>query len=77
VFLTRVVDGTPAAAAKLAVHDRIYEVNGQTFADAGAFQSMIEKALDEKQLELEFLVERRGHVRTMEVKIPSSSEAVE
>ena len=41
VFLTRVVDGTPAAAAGLAVHDRIYELNGQPFADAAAFQAAI------------------------------------
>ena len=72
VFLTRVVDGTPAAAAKLAVHDRIYELNGQTFPDATAFESMIGELLDSKPAEVEFLIERRGHVRTVTVHLPSS-----
>ena len=41
MFLTRVVEGTPAAAAGLAVGDRIYEFDGQPFADAAAFQTAI------------------------------------
>ncbi|MEX0612516.1 MAG: M20/M25/M40 family metallo-hydrolase [Pirellulales bacterium] len=74
VFLTRVVDGTPAAAAGLAVHDRIYELNGQAFADAAAFESAITALLDSGQPEFTMLTERRGHVRTITVKMPSSSQ---
>ena len=77
VFLTRVVDGSPAAAAKLAVHDRVYELNGEPFVDAAAFQLMIKKALDEGAPELEFLIERRGHLRTINVPMPSSQQAAD
>ena len=77
VILTQVVEETPAAAAKLAVHDRIYEVNGEPFVDAAAFQSMISTPLDEGLPELELLLERRGQVRTVVVKMPSSQQAAE
>jgi C-terminal processing protease CtpA/Prc len=71
VFLTRVVEGTPAAAADLAVHDRIYELDGQPFADADAFQSAITTLLDSGQPEFTLVTERRGHTRTVTVKMPS------
>ena len=41
VLVTRVVEGTPAAAAGIAIQDRIYEINGQPFANAAAFQAAI------------------------------------
>jgi hypothetical protein len=71
VFLTRIVEGTPAAAAGLAVHDRIYEVNDQTFANAAAFQELILAAIQPGQPELSLLVERRGNLRTIKVTMPS------
>jgi hypothetical protein len=46
VFLVRVVDGTPAAAAGLEVGDRIDELDGQPFADAVAFQGEIHQLLE-------------------------------
>ncbi len=70
VFLTRVVAGTPAETAGLAVHDRIYEVNGQPFAHAAAFETAILSLLDH-ETEFSLLTERRGHVRTVTVQMPS------
>lgn len=74
VFLTRVVADTPATEAGLAVGDRIYELNGQPFADAAAFQGAILSLLDAGQAEFTMLMERRGHMRTVTVKMPSSSQ---
>src|SRR5262245_2706474 len=45
VFLVRVVEGTPAAAAGLEVGDRIDELDGQPFRDAAAFQAEIHRLL--------------------------------
>jgi S1-C subfamily serine protease len=72
VLLTRVVDGTPAAAAGLTVQDRIYEIDGQQFADAAAFQTAILQMLDAGTPEFSLLIERRGHLRTLTVKMPNS-----
>jgi hypothetical protein len=71
VFLTRVVEGTPADAAGLEVGDRIYELNGQPFADAEAFQSAILSLIGSGQPEFNLLTERRGHVRTATVRMQS------
>jgi len=71
VFVTRVIAGTPAADAGLAVHDRINEINGQPFADAAAFESTILSTLDAGTPEFTLLVENRGHVRTATVKMAS------
>ena len=75
VFVTRVVDGTPAAAAGVAVHDRIYELNGQPFKDAAAFQTIILSLLDSNPAEITFLTERRGHLRTVKIKMLSIESA--
>lgn len=69
VFLTRVVAGTPAAAAGLQVNDRIYDVGGQRFADARAFESMILDNLARQVPAIELLVERRGRVSTVSVNM--------
>jgi hypothetical protein len=71
VFITRVVDGTPAAAAGLAIGDRIYELNGQPFADATTFESTILSDLESNPNEMGLLIERRGHVRTVTIKLRS------
>jgi S1-C subfamily serine protease len=73
VFLTRVVEGTPAFAAGLAVHDRIYEVGGQPFADERAFQSSILELLNDRAPTIELLVERRGHLRNVLVEMRAVS----
>lgn len=74
IFLTRVVKGTPAAAAGLAVHDRIYELDGKPFENGPAFQAEINALLDADAPELTLLIERRGHIRTVNVKMKSSQE---
>jgi hypothetical protein len=74
VLLTRAVDGTPAAAAGLAAGDRIQALDDQTFADGTALRNAINSKLDAGHSELKFLVERRGHVRTIAVKVASISQ---
>jgi hypothetical protein len=71
VLVTRVVEGTPAAAAGIAIQDRIYEIDGEPFADAAAFQTAILELLDRGAPKISFLTERRGHERTVTVKMPS------
>jgi S1-C subfamily serine protease len=73
VLVTRVVDGTPAAAAGIAVQDRIYEIDGQPFADATAFQAAIHALLNSGAPEFSLLTERRGHERTVTVKMDRNS----
>lgn len=73
VLLTRIVDGTPATEAGLGVGDRIYELDGQPFGDAAAFQTAIHTLLDAGRPEFTMLVERRGHVRTATVNMLSVS----
>jgi hypothetical protein len=75
VLVTRVVEGTPADEADLAVRDRIYELDGQAFVDADAFQTALLALLDTNPSELTFLTERRGHLRTIQVKMMSSQES--
>ncbi len=73
VFLVRVVEGGPAAAAGLEVGDRINELDGRPFADAAAFQSAIHQLLESARPEINMLAERRGHVRTISVKLSSNN----
>lgn len=72
VFLVRVVDGTPAAAAGLQVDDRIDELDGRPFADVATFQTAIHQLLDSRRPEFKMLVERRGHIRTISIKMSSA-----
>jgi hypothetical protein len=74
VFLIRVVEGTPAAAAGLQVGDRIDELDGRPFLDAAAFQVEIHRLLESGQPEVKVLVERRGHMRTIAIQTPSSTK---
>jgi hypothetical protein len=74
VFLVRVVEGTPAATAGLEIGDRIDELDGRPFADAAAFQTEIHSLLESARPEFNMLVERRGHMRTIAVKMPSSNK---
>jgi hypothetical protein len=71
VFLVRVVDGTPAASAGLEVGDRIDELDGRSFANATVFQEEIHQLLESARPDIKMLVERRGHLRTISVKMPS------
>jgi hypothetical protein len=75
VFLTRVVEGTPAHAAGLLVHDRIYEVDGQPFAGEKEFQSTILAMLENRAPAIALLVERRGQLRQVSIQMPAVSPA--
>jgi hypothetical protein len=70
VFVVQVVGGTPAAAAGLKVHDRIYALDGRPFADKDEFRTRIHDWLDSGTADLTMLVESRGHLRTVHVIPP-------
>jgi hypothetical protein len=70
VMLIRVVEGSPAAASDLAAGDRIEELDDQPFADGAALRTAINSKLEAGVTEINFLVERRGHRRTVTVKLP-------
>lgn len=72
MFLVRVVEGTPAAAAGLEVGDRIDELDGRSFANAAVFQQEIHSLLETARPEFNMLIERGGHMRTIPVKMSSS-----
>ncbi len=72
VFLTRVIDETPADTAGLAPLDRIQDVNGQPFTDVGDFERSLFGLLDSGAEQFTLRVERNGHVRTVTVKLRSS-----
>jgi len=72
VFLIRVVEKSPAAAAGLSVGDRIQELDDRRFADATAFQQEIHSLLDSAGPEFKMLVERRGQVRSVTIKMDSA-----
>jgi hypothetical protein len=71
VFLVRVVGGTPAEAAGLEVGDRIDELDERPFADAAEFQREINQFLESARPDIKMLIERRGHMRTISLKMPS------
>jgi hypothetical protein len=75
VLVTQVVEGTPADAARLAVQDRIYELNDNRFADAAEFESAILALLDARVPELTLLVERRGNLRYVVVEMQAAETA--
>jgi S1-C subfamily serine protease len=72
VFLTRVIDGTPADTAGLAPLDRIQDINGQPFVDVGDFERTLFGLLDSRAEQVSFKVERNGHVRTVTVRLGST-----
>ncbi|HEY3394681.1 MAG TPA: M20/M25/M40 family metallo-hydrolase [Lacipirellulaceae bacterium] len=72
VLVTQVVEGTPAHAAGLAVRDRIYELDASPFADAAEFESAITSLLDSQAPEITLLIERRGNLRPILVRMPSA-----
>jgi hypothetical protein len=72
-LLTRVVEGTPAAAAGLDVGDRLHELDDRPFADGAALLAAIHARLDAGSPTMKFLIERRGHMRTVTVNLASGS----
>ena len=75
VLVTQVIEGTPAHEAGLLVQDRIYELNDARFADAAEFETAVKSLLDEQAPKLKFLVERRGHLRSVTIEMqPAETE---
>jgi S1-C subfamily serine protease len=77
VCLTRVVAGTPAAAAGLEVLDRIGAVNGQPFADEDSFRAAILELIDTGTSRFTLLVETRGRLRTLIINLPASEATLQ
>jgi hypothetical protein len=67
VYLTHVLEDSPAAVAGLAAGDRIYAVNDQSFADTTEFGRVVNGLLDAGTAEFTLLVETRGRLRTVAV----------
>lgn len=76
VFITRVVPYSPAARAGIAVHDRIYAVDGEPFADHDALLTRVRQLLDEGAESLTFEVETAGRIRpiAVDLRLPTARE---
>ena len=70
VKLVRVVPGSPAARAGLRVLDRVYEVNGQLFANSQDFLSRLETGARP----LEMVVEQHGQIRKVSIEAPPTTK---
>lgn len=69
VFVTRVIPYSPAARAKIAVHDRIYGIEGEPFADQEALLKRVLELLDSGAESMTFEVETAGRIRPVEVDL--------
>jgi hypothetical protein len=73
IIVTRVVDGTAASVAGMTANDRIYEVNGQSFADTAEFRKLIA----ESQGTAVLTVDRGGQIRSATVEMPGRQPAAD
>jgi hypothetical protein len=69
VFVTRVIPYSPAARAKIGVHDRIYGVEGEPFADQDALLKRVRELIDGGAETITFEVETAGRLRPVEVEL--------
>ena len=69
VFVTRVIPYSPAARAGLAVHDRIYALDGEPFADGNGLLHGIQRRLAENAESMRLEIETAGSVRTVDVNM--------
>jgi hypothetical protein len=69
VFVTRVVPYSPADRAGIAVHDRIYSVDGQPFADKHALLEFVRSRLADDASTIRFEIETAGRLRPIEVDL--------
>jgi len=72
VLLTQVVYGSPAQTAGLEIRDRIYSVNGLSFADQDEFARLITTLPTPLELE----IERQGRMKTVKVEVLMPQPAV-
>ena len=68
VYVTRVVPYSPADRAGIALHDRIYALDGEPFADQDALLEQVRKRLADAT-GMQFEVETRGRIRTVDVDL--------
>jgi len=64
MLLTQVVPGSAAEAGGLKLRDRIYSLNGQSFASGNDFSTLLATS----EAPLNFLVERTGKLQTVKVE---------
>lgn len=69
VMVTRVVPYSPASRAKIAMHDRIYRVEGEPFADHDALLKRVRELLDGGAESITLEVETAGRIRPVEVDL--------
>ncbi len=69
VFVTRVIPYSPAARAKIGVHDRIYGVEGEPFADQEALLKRVRELIEGGAETITFEVETAGRLRPVEVDL--------
>lgn len=69
VIVTRVVPYSPASRAEIAVHDRIYRVEGEPFRDHDALLKRVRELLDDGAESITFEVESAGRIRPVEVDL--------
>jgi S1-C subfamily serine protease len=69
VFVTRVIPYSPAARAKIGVHDRIYGVEGEPFADQDALLKRVRELIDGGSETITFEVETAGRLRPVEIDL--------
>jgi C-terminal processing protease CtpA/Prc len=76
VYITRVAPYSPADRAGMRVHDRIYAIDGKSFADQDALLEEVREKLGEAE-SMQFEVETTGRVRMVDVdlRLPSSEKA--
>jgi C-terminal processing protease CtpA/Prc len=67
VFVTRVAPYSPAARAGLAVHDRIYALDGEPFADGNALLEGIQRLLVANADSMCLEIETAGSIRTVDI----------
>ena len=65
VILTKVGPGSPGDIAGLRVNDRIHAIAGQTFTSNSEFHRLLSSPRDVQ----DFVVETRGRIRTVQVKL--------
>jgi hypothetical protein len=65
VLITQVVYGSPAHVADLQIRDRVYAVNGQSFASQDAFARLLANLPGPLALE----IERQGQVKTVKLDV--------
>lgn len=75
VYVTRVVPHSPAAQAGLQLHDRIYELNGEPITGANELLTRVRQLLTDGEQTLHCLIETRGGIREVEIRLGLPVEA--